>query len=67
MGFIMDGLDAEAYDRQYNDRDLVRRIMAYFRPERARLAVVVTAVVLNSLVSTGLPVVISGALDMIPM
>ena len=32
MGFIMDGLDAEAYDRTYGDRQLVRRIMGYFRP-----------------------------------
>ena len=35
MGFIMDGLDGEAYDRQYNDRDLVRRIVGYFKPEGA--------------------------------
>ncbi len=35
MGFIMDGLDAEAYDRKYTDRDLVRRIARYFRPHSA--------------------------------
>ena len=27
MGFIMDGLDAEAYDRTYSDRKLVARIV----------------------------------------
>ncbi len=32
MGFIMDGLDAEAYDREYNDRQLLNRIISYFRP-----------------------------------
>ncbi len=33
MGFIMDGLDAEDYDRSYSDRELVRRILRYFRPK----------------------------------
>ena len=32
MGFIMDGLDAEAYDREYTDRQLLARIIGYFRP-----------------------------------
>ena len=32
MGFIMDGLDAEAYDREYTDRQLLQRIIRYFRP-----------------------------------
>ena len=27
MGFILDGLDTEDYDRQYSDRELVRRII----------------------------------------
>ena len=30
MGFVLDGLDSEAYDRNYTDRDLIRRIAAYF-------------------------------------
>ena len=34
MGFIMDGLDAEAYDRTYSDRQLLNRITRYFRPYR---------------------------------
>ncbi|MBK9123048.1 MAG: ABC transporter ATP-binding protein [Chloroflexi bacterium] len=63
MGFIMDGLDAEAYDRQYSDRDLVRRILAYFRPEGWRIGVVALAIFLTSLVNTALPVVISNGLD----
>ena len=32
MGFIMDGLGAEAYDRNYSDRQLIARIIGYFRP-----------------------------------
>ncbi len=29
MGFILDGLETESYDRQYNDRDLLNRIASY--------------------------------------
>ena len=63
MGFIMDGLDAESYDRKYRDRDLVKRIFTYFRPQASRIAVVAAAIVLSSLVSTGLPIYISDVLD----
>ena len=33
MGFLMDGLESEAYARTYTDRQLVRRILGYFRPQ----------------------------------
>lgn len=63
MGFIMDGLDAEAYDRQYTDRELVRRILTYFRPQSKKMMVVAGVVVLSALTETALPIVISAALD----
>lgn len=63
MGFLMDGLDAEAYDRKYDDRDLVRRIVSYFRPHVRKMVVVAIAIVVASLVETGLPILISRALD----
>lgn len=63
MGFIMDGLDAEAYDRQYGDRVLVNRIIGYFRPQVRRMLAVSGAIVLTSLVNTGLPVFISNGID----
>jgi len=63
MGFIMDGLDAEEYDRKYDDRDLVRRIINYFRPQLPRMAVVAAAILLTSLLSTALPIYISESLD----
>ena len=31
MGFILDGLESEGYDRTYSDRALMRRIAHYFR------------------------------------
>ena len=35
MGFVMDGLEAEAYDRSYCDRALLRRILRLL-PARMR-------------------------------
>jgi ABC-type multidrug transport system fused ATPase/permease subunit len=63
MGFIMDGLESEAYDRNYADRELVRRIINYFRPESSRMVVVSIAVVLNSLSEIALPIFVSLSLD----
>ena len=40
MGFIFDGLDAEAYDRRYTDRALVVRVIGYFKPEIGRMLLV---------------------------
>jgi ATP-binding cassette subfamily B protein len=63
MGFIMDGLDAEEYDRHYDDRLLVRRIIRYFRPQANRMAVVSVMILLNTLANTGLPIYISRSID----
>jgi ABC-type multidrug transport system fused ATPase/permease subunit len=63
MGFLMDGLDAEAYDRTYADRQLVARILGYFRPQGRKMLVVALAIVLTSLVDITLPIFISGSLD----
>jgi ABC-type multidrug transport system fused ATPase/permease subunit len=63
MGFLMDGLDAEAYDRTYTDRQLVGRILGYFRPQARKMLIVAGAIVLTSLVDSGVPIVISRSLD----
>lgn len=63
MGFIMDGLDAEAYDRTYNDRQLVTRIIGYFGPQARRMMLVAFMILLTSLVNTGLPIFISRSID----
>jgi len=65
MGFIMDGLDAEAYDRSYSDKDLVRRIAGYFRPETGRMVAVATMVTLQSVANLAIPIYISYSLDQI--
>jgi len=63
MGFLMDDLDPEAYDRTYSDRQLVARILSYFKPQAPKMLVVAATVVLTSLVDTGVPIVISRILD----
>ncbi len=63
MGFVMDGLEAEAYDRSYSDRALVARILGYFRPSAPLMALVGVMVVLNSLMDTALPIAISRGID----
>ena len=63
MGFVMDGLAAEAYDRSYSDRQLLARILAYFKPVGRTMAVVALMVVLNSLMDTVLPIMISRGVD----
>ena len=63
MGFVLDGLDAEAYDRTYSDRALVRRIAEYFRPHTRTMALVAGMVALAALAETIIPLVISRGID----
>ena len=65
MGWFMDGLDAEDYDRKYGDRELIDRILTYFRPEGGRMAFTTAMIVLNSIASMLLPVVAAWGLDRI--
>src|SRR5690606_22575956 len=62
---IMGGLNAEEYDRSYRDVELVRRITAYFRPERKKMALVAMMVSFISLAGTITPVVISRGIDLL--
>ncbi len=63
MGFILDGLDTESYDREYRDSDLVRRIVAYFLPYGRGVALVALMLTLNSVAGSGGPIVISRVID----
>ncbi|MEO3792886.1 ABC transporter ATP-binding protein [Nonomuraea sp. B10E15] len=63
MGFVMDGLDAEDYDRTYNDRDLLRRILSYFRPKMVAMFVVAAMIVLGSVSQAAIPLLASLAVD----
>jgi ATP-binding cassette subfamily B protein len=63
MGFLMDGLDAEAYDKTYRDSELGRRVCGYFRPEARRMLLISLAVLASALAETALPVYASRSLD----
>jgi len=63
MGFIMDGLEAEAYDRSYSDRSLLARILGYFKPVGRLMVLVALMILLNSVADTVLPVLVSRGLD----
>lgn len=63
MGFVMGGLDAEDYDRQYGDRELLNRIVGYFRPEALPMLTAGIMIVLNSVASMLTPVVGSWGID----
>ncbi|MFM8321579.1 MAG: ABC transporter ATP-binding protein [Chloroflexota bacterium] len=58
MGFFA-GLASERYDRQYTDRQLVWRIAGYFRPYRARLALVTLLVLLIAGAGAATPLLVS--------
>ena len=63
MGFIMDGLDAEAYDRTYSDRALLNRILSYFRPYLSIMIFVAIMIGLSSIMDAVLPVLIARGID----
>lgn len=65
MGFIMDGLEAEDYDRTYDDRELLRRIVSYFRPKLGAMCLVAAMIVLLSASQAAIPTLVSFAVDAI--
>ena len=52
MGFF-EGLNTEKYDRQYTDRDLMRRIATYFKPQARRLILVTVTVLTIAAIGAG--------------
>lgn len=65
MGWMMDGLESDRYDRTYGDLNLVRRVLAYFKPHWKAMAEVVLAIVCDSAVSAGTPILISWGIDLV--
>lgn len=64
MGFFS-GLDREAYDREYSDRELLRRLFSYFRPHRKKVLGVGAVITVGALISAVQPVAIARALDLL--
>ncbi len=57
MGMLRAGLDAEAYDREYSNRELISRLAAYFRPWLGRFVIIVICVTLFTAAQTGAPLI----------
>ena len=65
MPFLLDGLDAEDYDRNYKDSELLRRIAGYFRPARRKVLLASAMLTLSSAAGTAGPILIARALDLV--
>ena len=63
MGFILDGLETESYDRTYSDRELARRIAEFFRPYLGRLILTALALLFMSVVGALSPILIAKVID----
>jgi ATP-binding cassette, subfamily B, bacterial len=62
MGFFS-GLDTEGYDRQYTDRELVRRIVGYFKPHKRPLIWVVILLFFIAFAGAIVPLAVSRAVN----
>ena len=62
MGFFS-GLDVEAYDRQYSDRQLIARMSQYFRPYVAKMLAIGWLSLLTALAGAAVPLLLARALD----
>src|SRR5215207_9001994 len=64
MGFFA-GLNDEKYDRQYTDRELMRRITSFFKPQTTRLVWVLVFVVVLAVIGAALPIVVARMVDLL--
>ncbi len=62
MGFFA-GLDTEAYDRSYSDRDLMTRIAGYFKPHKKQVLWAIFFVAIVSISGAGVPLLVSRAVS----
>lgn len=57
------GLDSEAYDRQYTDRQLAARMVRYFRPHLKKLGGVVVLLLIIAVSGAATPIIVSRGVD----
>jgi ATP-binding cassette subfamily B protein len=62
MGFFA-GLDVEAYDRKYSDKQLLGRMMAYFKPHAGKLLGIGWLSLFTALAGAAVPLLLARALD----
>lgn len=59
------GLDTEAYDRKYTDRQLAARVAKYFRPFKNSVIAVVVLLLIIALSSAVSPIIVSRGVDLL--
>ncbi len=64
MGFF-GGLSTEAYDRQYSDKQLVSRMVQYFKPHRRRLLQILGFLILSASAGAASPLIVSEGVNLI--
>ena len=62
MGFY-ESLNQEQYDREYRDRELVRRIVSHFASQGSRVTIIVVLVIVMAAITAAQPVVVSVGVD----
>ena len=62
---VFAGLDTEAYDRQYTDAELIKRIANYFLPYRKRVLWVTVFVTIVALAGVGQPIIVARGIGML--
>jgi ATP-binding cassette, subfamily B, bacterial len=65
MGMVRGALTAEAYDREYSNRELVRRMERYFRPHWRRLAAIVGMVTALALLGAVTPILVARGVELL--
>lgn len=63
MAFVMAGLDKSDYDREYSDKELIRRIIGYFRPYKLHMLAAVIVISLGAFAAALVPVYTSDVLN----
>jgi ATP-binding cassette subfamily B protein len=60
---LWSGLDTETYDRKYSDRDLLRRMLEYFRPHIRAIIIITLLVLITAIIQALNPVIIGRGVD----
>lgn len=60
---MMRGLEAEAYDRQYNDNQLFSRIWNYFLPHRRKFIIICFTVLIMAVMGASLSIIVSNGVE----
>ena len=62
---LFHGLDREAYDREYSDRELLRRIVRFFAPHTRRVLIVTAVIIVIAFINAEQLFIISRGLDIL--